>query len=264
MVMDSPYAPMRRRRRQNQPDDRGPTPGLGYGAGGRFGFGRRRRGQTPPWNPNPNAPGGGGRGTPPLPGQTPPWNPNGPSGGGGGGYDPMAKLAGPGGPGGGAPNVPGPTQWPGGGGGGGGGDRNRIGGLPLDAIYEAQRRALDDQFQSSLDVLGPLREQIRAQQQLALARMETNRGYDTDAMMNDLAARGIVGSGIQAGDEADLATRYLRMTQDLGTATGGALSDVASQRGDLRGDYRNQLAELLLQLAQRSAQSPYTPRRGRR
>ncbi len=156
-----------------------------------------------------------------------------------------------GGPGGSPGGIPGgasgPNQPPG------------AGGLPLDPYFEAGRRSLDDMLAAQLAGLAPAREQIMAQQGLSEARLGTNEGNDIERLMSQMAARGILNSGIQRENRADLGTDYLRSRQDLTNMTAAQLAQLTGAEGDYRGDFQRQLMELLLQSAARNAQDPYAP-----
>lgn len=115
---------------------------------------------------------------------------------------------------------------------------------------------------SQLSPIAPGREQLLAGQQLQQTRLGTNEGIDQRSLLESLNARGAYGGGIQNRDMGRLGTDYLRQRQDLATTTAGGLSGYAQQEADARATYQRGLQELLLQLAQRQAVSPYavTPR----
>jgi hypothetical protein len=151
----------------------------------------------------------------------------------------------------------------GGAGGGGGNGLPPIGtdgiptGMPLDSIFEAQRRAYSDQLARTLGLIGPQREQIGAQEALQSARMNTNEGVEQRRMLESLAGRGAFGGGIQVRDQGLLSTDYLRQRQDLAQGSAQGYAGLAQQESDAQSMYSSQLMEALLQLAQRQAQSQY-------
>lgn len=166
----------------------------------------------------------------------------------------------PGGPGGGQPG-----QGNGGNGGNNGGNGNGNGDngkpsdqLPLDATFEAQRRAYEDALAAQMGVLGPMREQVGANLGLQGARLDTNQNQDQRSMLESLAGRGAFGGGIQTRDTGNLATNYLRQHQDLANSAAGQYSDIAQRGADAQTQYQQSLAEALLALAQRQAQSQYS------
>lgn len=130
-------------------------------------------------------------------------------------------------------------------------------GLPLDPLFEAQRRALEDALAAQLQPLGPARDRILAEQNLQQTRLGTNQGVDQRRLMDLMAARGIVNSGIQARDTGRLATDYLRQYQDLANTTAGQLGEVSTAEAGAQAEYQRGLMELLLALANRSSQDPY-------
>ena len=188
-----------------------------------------------PGDGRPNPGGGGPGGIPGGGGPGPVIGPGGGAGAGGGAI-----------PGGGGP---GPTPGPGG--------IDPLSGLPLDPTFEAQRRLLDDALAGRLGALAPLRAQIAAQQQLQGTRLDTNEGVDRGRLLDQMAARGIVGSGIQREDTGRLGTDYLRQRQDLANAAAGQYADLSRAEGEYRNEYSTGLSELLLALAGRQLEDPY-------
>lgn len=130
-------------------------------------------------------------------------------------------------------------------------------GLPLDPIFEMQRRGFEDQLAQRLGMLNPLREQIGAQQQLQSARFDTNEGVDRNRLLESLNARGAYGGGIQSRDMGMLGTDYLRQRQDLANDTASQYGGIAGQEGDARLQYMQQLQEALLAAAGRASNDPY-------
>jgi hypothetical protein len=132
-------------------------------------------------------------------------------------------------------------------------------GLPLDPTFEAGRRMLDDELAARLAAFGPGRAALLAQGQLGEARLGTNEGIDRGRMMEQLAERGALFGGVQRKDEGELSTDYLRQRQDLANMQAQGLADFSAQEGEARGGYQRGLMELLMDSANRSAMSEYTP-----
>jgi hypothetical protein len=131
--------------------------------------------------------------------------------------------------------------------------------MPLDPAYIAAQRAAQLQLNSTLQGTYPALEQINAQNQLALARMNTNQGVDTQALMEALSARGALQSSIYGTERGNLATNYLRTGQDLAADVANAQSSVYQTQQSAYNDYYAALIEALLASASNSATSPYTP-----
>jgi len=126
-------------------------------------------------------------------------------------------------------------------------------GLPLDATFEAQRRMADDQLARTLAQIGPAREQIGAQQALALARLATQQGLDTSQIRENLAGRGVLDSSLYGDQLGLLATDYLRRNQDLASDVADAYGALQEALSGAYGDYSQSMAEYLLELANRTA-----------
>ena len=169
-------------------------------------------------------------------------------------------------PTGGGPGIPGGTPGPTTGGqtGGGGttpppGGTDPATGLPLDAYFEAQRRALNDALMARLGASAPQRELIAAQQGLQTARLGTNEQVDTRHLLESLAGRGAFGGGIQTRDQGYLGTDYLRQRQDLASNVASGYAGLAQGDAEAQAQYSSGLVEALLALAQRQATSQYAP-----
>jgi hypothetical protein len=173
---------------------------------------------------------------------------------GGGGPGPVtgggAGAGGTGGiPGGGGP---GPVT---GGTGSGGGQGQAA--LPLDPVYMAQRKMLEDALAARLGSLAPQRAQVGANQALQEARLGTNRTMDQAYLNDQMVERGVLGGGIQNASNADLGTNYLRQFQDLGNSSAQQYGDLANMESEAQLQFAQQLADLLTQSAARSASDPY-------
>lgn len=136
--------------------------------------------------------------------------------------------------------------------------QNQINSLPLDPAFEAQRRALENQLQTTLGSIGPAREQVASQENQALARMTTDEANATQNLNENLVGRGIEQSSIRPQLLGDLATQSLRNRQDLAGQVANAYGDIAQAATGAYGDYAQGLAEALLSLANRQATSPYS------
>lgn len=168
-------------------------------------------------------------------------------GGGGGGRDPRRDDGGPPNPDPGLPPSPNIPPPPG------------LEGLPLDPFFEAGRRSLEDEMTGRLASIAGLRGQLGPERDLALARIGTNEGIDRRQLDEGLAGRGVFESGIRTRDQGMLGTQYLRTRQDLANDFGQRTAGLANQEADVRGGYQRGLMELLMDLANRQAQSPYAP-----
>jgi hypothetical protein len=131
--------------------------------------------------------------------------------------------------------------------------------MPLDPAYIAAQRAAQLQLNSTLQGVDPALEQINAQNQLALARMNTNQGVDTQALMEALSSRGALQSSIYGTERGNLATNYMRTGQDLAADVANAQSQVYQTQQQGYNDYYASLIEALLASANNSATSEYTP-----
>jgi hypothetical protein len=131
--------------------------------------------------------------------------------------------------------------------------------MPLDPAYIAAQRAAQLQLNSTLQGVDPALEQINAQNQLALARMNTNQGVDTQALMEALSSRGALQSSIYGTERGNLATNYMRTGQDLAADVANAQSQVYQTQQQGYNSYYQALIEALLQSASAAATSPYTP-----
>jgi hypothetical protein len=131
--------------------------------------------------------------------------------------------------------------------------------MPLDPAYIAAQRAAQLQLNSTLQGVDPALEQINAQNQLALARMNTNQGVDTQALMEALSSRGALQSSIYGTERGNLATNYMRTGQDLAADVANAQSQVYQSQQTAYNDYYGALIEALLASANNSATSSYTP-----
>jgi hypothetical protein len=131
--------------------------------------------------------------------------------------------------------------------------------MPLDPAYIAAQRAAQLQLNSTLQGVDPALEQINAQNNLALARMQTNQGVDTQALMEALSARGALQSSIYGTERGNLATNYMRTGQDLAADVANAQSQVYQQQQSAYNDYYGSLIEALLASANTGATSEYTP-----
>jgi len=132
-------------------------------------------------------------------------------------------------------------------------------GLPLDATFEASRRMAEDQLSRTLSGIGPGRESIAAQQGLAQARLGTQQGIDQQSLIDQMAGRGTLSSSINNTERGNLATAYLRQNQDLSADVADAYSSLAEAASGAFGQYAQQMAEYLLELANRSASDQNAP-----
>lgn len=132
-------------------------------------------------------------------------------------------------------------------------------GLPLDPTFEAQRRIAEDQLARTLAQIAPQRENIAAQQALAQARLGTQQGYDTQQLLENAASRGTLDSGLYGESRGRLATDYLRQNQDLSADVADAYSALSEAASGAYGDYAQQMAEYLLELANRTAADQNSP-----
>jgi hypothetical protein len=124
--------------------------------------------------------------------------------------------------------------------------------LPPDALYEAQRRQLEDQLAAQLAAIGVERDQIPAITQLLTARMATQQEESTRQVNEGANARGLYDSGIRTTNVARSDLGYEQQRQDLAMQMAERQRAIAQQEADARAAYQAQLMEALLGLAERS------------
>lgn len=122
--------------------------------------------------------------------------------------------------------------------------------LPMTPQFEAGRRGLDDEYKAGQTSILNQQAMIGPMYQQQLARLGTNQGYDQDRFMEQMAERGIVGSGVQQQlNTRDILIPYGRERSDLATAASGAYGQAAEALSGLGLQYNQGLAELLLNRA---------------
>lgn len=127
--------------------------------------------------------------------------------------------------------------------------------LPMTPEYEAARRGLDDSLMGTLQGLQNQQNLVSPAVGLASSRLATDQGYDTQRLMEDLANRGIVGSG--AGSYLygrDIGVPYGREYQDLALGAAGQYGDLMGQTGEAYHSYDSAMIEALLNRAAQAAQ----------
>jgi hypothetical protein len=139
--------------------------------------------------------------------------------------------------------------------------------LPLDPTFEMGRAGAQSQLTNALSNINAQQGQLTAEQQLAQARMDTNRGVDIQQLLEAMAGRGTMNSSIY---RELLGTDYARQEQDLGISVANAMAGLAGASGNAYTDYDQALIQLLMESADRSNdqyapvdQGPAAPRRGR-
>lgn len=121
--------------------------------------------------------------------------------------------------------------------------------MPLDALYEGDRRLAQDSLMAALT-------NAQNQYQTGLAQsaeqgMLANRGLDSD-----MAARGLFGSGVERRGERLIGNQ-------LAQSNLGLLSNFTGAQSGANMDYSRQLQEALLQLALRQQQNENIPLPGK-
>jgi hypothetical protein len=124
--------------------------------------------------------------------------------------------------------------------------------LPLDPLYEQQRRGIEDQLAAQLAAIGVEREQIPAITQLLTSRMATQQEESTRQLNEGMNARGLYNSGIRTTDLARSDLGYERQRQDLAMQMAERQRALAQQEAEARAAYQSQLMEALLGLAERT------------
>ncbi len=132
-------------------------------------------------------------------------------------------------------------------------------GMPLDPMFEQQRRGLDDSLSASLAGISSQRSMIDPRMQQDLARMGTDQSWNTGLMNESEVGRGMYDSSIRGMDATNLNTQYDRMRQDLANQSAEQYSLLAQDEGNAYLGYNQGLMELLLQSAEGSASDPYSP-----
>jgi hypothetical protein len=142
------------------------------------------------------------------------------------------------------------------GGGVGGGRQNILKkmGMPLDPIYEMDRRQARDSLQAAMT-------QLQNQRQVGLAGLAEEELLGNRNIDENMASRGLYGSGIERRDERLLGN-------DIAESKMGLLSDFTSGRTGSQMDFRRQMQDALMDLARRQQGNKYLPlpkgKRGRR
>ena len=136
------------------------------------------------------------------------------------------------------------------GGGFGGGRTNRLG-LPLDPYFEMDRRMARDSLQAQMT-------QLRNNRQIGLAGLAEEEMLGNRAIDENMAARGLYGSGVERRDERLLGNDIAREKMDL-------LSQFTSGQSGATMDFRRQMQEALLELGRRNQSNRFLPqgRQGR-
>jgi hypothetical protein len=140
-------------------------------------------------------------------------------------------------------------------GGGGGGDF-----LPMTPQFEASRRGLEDALAGSQAGITAERSLVDPWYQFMSERLGTDKRYADERLMQDLAERGLVGSGPeQFLRTRDIERPYGRAGQDLSIEAAQQLAALAQQEGGAGLEYNQGLMEALLNMAaQQSADMPYS------
>jgi hypothetical protein len=134
--------------------------------------------------------------------------------------------------------------------------------LPLSPQFEASRRAASDQLSATLAQIGVAREEIPAMVNMITARMGTDQAFDTNMLNEAMNGRGLYDSGIRAQDTQQLNQGYDRQRQDMAFDVARQYRDLATQESQARLSYEQQLAEMLLELAQETIGDPSAPIEG--
>lgn len=126
--------------------------------------------------------------------------------------------------------------------------------LPMTPQFEAGRRGLDDQYQANKMNIINQRDLVMPQYQQAKARLDTNKGYDTSRLNENVNERGLYDSGIRSQlMTRDVNLPYGRQFSDLATNAAAQMAGYNTQLADADLAYNQGMAELLLNRAADSA-----------
>jgi hypothetical protein len=90
-----------------------------------------------------------------------------------------------------------------------------------------------------------------------MSRLETDQGYDTRFLYNDLADRGVYDSTFTPYlRQRDIEIPYGRERQDINIEAARQLSDIAAQQGEAQLTYNQGLTDIYGGLAGRQVQNP--------
>lgn len=128
--------------------------------------------------------------------------------------------------------------------------------MPLDPQFEAARRGIEDSLAAALAQYGVAEAQIQPMVDLMMARLNTQRGLDVEALNEQMIGRGIFRSPITDTEQNKLATTYEREQQDLALQAAQQYADIASGRSGAQLGYSQGLQEALLASAQNAAANP--------
>jgi hypothetical protein len=134
--------------------------------------------------------------------------------------------------------------------------------LPLSPAFEAQRRAVNDQLSATLAQIGVAQQEIPAMVNMITARMSTQQGLDTNRLNESMIGRGLYDSSIRQQDTGYLNADYDRGRQDVAMDAVRQYRDLATQQSQARTYAEQQLAEMLLALAQETLGDPSAPVEG--
>ena len=127
--------------------------------------------------------------------------------------------------------------------------------LPMTPQFEAGRRGLDDEFMSGQTSILNQRNMIDPLYKQQLARMDTDQGFATNSLKENLADRGIyndlsmMNTPSQYLYNQNIQIPYGRERSDLATAASGAYGQSAEALSGLNLQHNQGLAELLLNRA---------------
>lgn len=129
-------------------------------------------------------------------------------------------------------------------------------GLMPDPMFEAQRRAAQQNLDATMSMLGVGRQNLQAEFPMLLARMATDQDFARTAISQNMNERGIWHSGIRTTDTARSDLGFDRNRQDLTTdyASSIAEMDALSQQAEYA--YEQALAEAWLELGGRLDEIP--------
>jgi hypothetical protein len=153
--------------------------------------------------------------------------------------------------------------------------------LPMTPQYEAAQRASDDALMQQLQGIQNQQNLVSPVTNLQASRLGTDMGYANQALLEDLAGRGVAQGGIYPQlYERDIGIPYGRQFQDLALGAGQQYGNLMGQTGEAYGQYDSALIEALLNRAAQVAgdmplslpstyppkgpQHPGRPRRNRR
>ena len=137
--------------------------------------------------------------------------------------------------------------------------KERYRGLPIDPVFEALRRQYEDELSATLSNLTRDRAQIPLMQELILSRLGRDQALANEASDEDAIGRGVFRSGVRGQNLRDIDMNFGRERADVAQSLGQQYGGLAQAEAEARMNYRRQLDQALLDLAERLRQAGYNP-----